>query len=182
MRALTFFALLALSLSLFGNPARATQVIPGGVEYTNDQIEEAGQLKGCIIVVAIVSPPSPESVNFEFLFVSGRAGFKISVGDIDWNAKSISKKTVVKGDFGSREFAYHDAFTGSVSPEGSYVAFLKNDNLTTRFMMGFISGRYSISFLRSDQKDVREYGIEQIPAPKTVIDSFKACIDSIAKQ
>jgi hypothetical protein len=56
---------------LFPVLAHAAQVIPTGVEYTNDTIEQRGKLAACIVTTAISSPPSPEIVNFQFLVVGG---------------------------------------------------------------------------------------------------------------
>jgi len=47
---------------LFPVLAHAAQVIPTGVEYTNDTIEQGGKLAACIVTTAIISPPAPEIV------------------------------------------------------------------------------------------------------------------------
>ena len=43
--------------------ANATQIVPGGVEYSNDKIGQNGKIQACIVTAAIISPPAPEIVN-----------------------------------------------------------------------------------------------------------------------
>jgi hypothetical protein len=52
---------------LFPVLAHATQETPTSVEYTNDTIEQGGKLAACIVTTAIISPPTPELVNFQVL-------------------------------------------------------------------------------------------------------------------
>src|SRR5262249_52847529 len=61
--------------------ARAPQIIPTGVEYSNDSIEQGGKRQACIVTVAIISPPAPEIVNFQFMAIAGQLAFKITAGD-----------------------------------------------------------------------------------------------------
>jgi hypothetical protein len=126
--------------------AQATQFIPGGVEYSNDTIEQAGQLQACIITVAIVSPPAAEIVNFQFLNVHGRTGFKVTAADVNWSNQSASAKRISGASFQSENFNHAAAFTQSVSPEGQLVAFLTVPELADNFQAAFFGGRYSIQF------------------------------------
>jgi hypothetical protein len=77
---------------LFPVLAHAAQVIPTGVEYTNDTIERGGKLAACIVTTAIISPPAPEIVNFEVLVVGGTHAFKIAAGDADWTKGRVWQK------------------------------------------------------------------------------------------
>jgi hypothetical protein len=59
---------------LLAGSVKAAQIIPSGVEYTNDTIEQDGQLQACIMVAAIINPPARELLNFQLLiFRNGRA-------------------------------------------------------------------------------------------------------------
>ena len=58
------FALASTILLLTVTDGRAAQIIPTGVEYTNDTIEQGGQLQACIVTTAIISPPAPEGRQF----------------------------------------------------------------------------------------------------------------------
>jgi hypothetical protein len=167
-----------LSEAYFGSPAMASQIIPGGVEYTNDKIEKYGRTLGCMIVVAIVSPPAPEIVNFQYLFVNARHGIKVAVADVDYQRGSAAPVQLQKANFSSRLFTHYNAFDGKISPEGSCVGFLKQNDVSHAFASAFFRGNYTISFERSDVTEARSYYIEQSP-PRSVTDAFVACSKSI---
>jgi hypothetical protein len=84
---------------LFPVLAHAAQVIPTGVEYTNDTIEQGGKLAACIVTTAIISPPAPEIVNFQFLVVGGTHAFKVAAGDVDWTKGAGVAKRISAADF-----------------------------------------------------------------------------------
>ena len=80
---------------LFPLLAHAAQVIPTGVEYTNDTIERGGKLAACIVTTAIISPPAPEIVNFQVLVIGGTHAFKVTAGDVDWtNGSGVAKRNL----------------------------------------------------------------------------------------
>jgi hypothetical protein len=95
---------------LFPVLARAAQVIPTGVEYTNDTIEKGGRLAACIVTTAIISPPAPEIVNFQFLLVGGTHAFKVAAGDVDWTKGSGVAKRISAADFSTAQFNHPSAF------------------------------------------------------------------------
>jgi hypothetical protein len=103
-----------LSLLLLMVPslaALAAQIIPTGVEYTNDTIEQGSELRACIVTTAIISPPAPEIVNFQLLVVLGRPGFKVTVGDVDWAKQSSTAKRISDANFSTAQFNHPNAFT-----------------------------------------------------------------------
>jgi hypothetical protein len=171
-------ALLAVVAIMSISPAKATQIIPGNIEYSNDTIEQAGQLQACIITVGIISPPAPEIVNFQLLYVRGRVGFKVTAGDLNWKAKSLSAKRISAATFSTGQFNHPDAFKTSVTPEGQFVGFLTDVELTAKFIFAFAGGNYSIQFQRTDLPDEHVYYLEKGPEPE-VVERFRSCVNSM---
>jgi hypothetical protein len=172
---------IASSALMMTAPAYATQVVPRNVEYTNDNIEQGGKLQVCIITAAIINPPAPEAVNFQFMeFVNGRVAFKVTAGDINWtNASSVAKR-ISEADFFTGAFNHPNAFDKKITTEGQLVAFLTEPGLILDFSAAFFGGNYSIRFRRTDTNDERIYEIEQ-PVPASVLAGLKTCINSMMK-
>jgi hypothetical protein len=164
---------------LLANGAQAAQVIPTGVEYTNDTIEQAGALQACEVTVAIINPPAPEIVNFQLLVVLGRPGFKITAGDINWSQQSSVAKIISAAEFSTADFDHPNAFQQSVTQEGQLLAFIKEPDLGKEFIRAFFGGRYSIRFRRTDSNEDRVYYIEQAPGVD-VLDKFTKCLHTLA--
>jgi len=173
--ALTIATLTLLLPSL----AIAAQIIPTGVEYTNDTIAQAGQLQACIVTTAIISPPAPEIVNFQFLIVRGQAAFKVTAGDVDWIKQSSVAKRISDADFSTAQFSHPNAFTKNVTPEGQLVGMLTDDRLRKDFIDAFFGGGYSIRFKRTDVSEDRTYYIEQSPGAD-VVNTFAKCVHTMA--
>ncbi len=170
---------LLLGLALSGGVSRATQVIPTAVEYTNDTIEQSGQLQACIVTAAILTQPAPESVNFQFLLVAGRPGFKVTAGDIDWTKRSLTAKRISDGNFSSATFNHPTAFKKNVTTEGQLIAIL-TERLRKQFVDAFLGGNgYSIEFKRTDASTVRTYYIEHGPGDD-VVSVFSNCVHAMA--
>jgi hypothetical protein len=173
MRAAISITIIAIAICalVLTTSAYATQVIHKNVEYTNDSIEQGGKLQACIITAAIITPPAPEVVNFQFMeFVNGRVAFKVTAGDINWtNASSVAKR-ISEADFFTGAFNQPNAFDKKITTEGQLVAFLKEPGLILDFSAAFFGGNYSIRFRRTDTNDERIYEIEQ-PVPASVLAS-----------
>jgi hypothetical protein len=163
---------------LFPVLAHATQVSPSGVEYTNDTIEQGGKLAACIVTAAIISPPAPEIVNFQVLVVGGTHAFKVTAGDVDWTNGSGVAKRISAADFSTAQFNHPSAFKKSITPEGQLVGYLRHSNLSGEFLKAFFGGRFTIRFMRTDQKDERSYYIEQAPG-SDVANAFRLCLGSM---
>jgi hypothetical protein len=160
--------------------ARAAQIIPTGIEYTNDTIEQGGQLQACIVTAAILSHPAPEIVNFQFLLVAGRPGFKVTAGDFDWNKQSLAAKRISDANFYTAAFNHPTGFKKNVTTEGQLVAILTDDSLRKQFIDAFFAGRgYSIEFKRTDVPTVRTYYIDHGPGDD-VVSAFAGCVHTMA--
>jgi hypothetical protein len=175
-RALALAAAMMLSLPSL---VVAAQIIPTGVEYTNDTIERGGRLQACIVTAAIVSPPAPEIVNFQLLIVLGRPGFKITAGDVDWAKQSSVAKRISDAEFSATQFNHPSAFTKSITPEGQLVATLTDDSVRKDFIDAFFGGAFSIRFKRTDAAGDRTYYIEQAPGAD-VVSTFEKCVHAMA--
>jgi hypothetical protein len=173
------FAIAMLSLAV--QSVHSAQIIPTGVEYSNDTIEKGGQLQACIVTTAIINPPAPEIVNFQLLIVLGRPGFKVTAGDVDWTRQSSVAKRISEADFSSAQFNHPNAFTKNITPEGQLVAMLKDDSLRNDFIRVFIGGHYSIRFRRTDLPNERVYYIEQSPS-EDVRNTFTKCLHTMADE
>jgi hypothetical protein len=170
---------MALAACAFAS-ARAEQVIPTDTEYTNDTIELGGELQGCVVTVAILTRPGSETVNFQYLFVAGRPGFKVAVGDIDWTKKSLVAKRISDANFYTTAFNHPTAFKKNVTPAGQLVANLIDDSLSRQFFDAFFGGGgYTIEFQRTDVPTVRSYYIERGPRDD-VVSTFSKCVRAIA--
>jgi len=163
---------------LFPVLAHAAQVIPSGVEYTYDTIEQGGKLAACIVTTAIISPPAPEIVNFQVLVIGGTHAFKITAADVDWTKGSGVAKRISAADFSTAQFNHPRAFKKSITSEGQLVGYLRESNLNGEFLKAFFDGRYTIRFMRADQKDERTYYIEQAPG-SDVTNAFRLCRGSM---
>jgi hypothetical protein len=163
---------------LFPVLAHAAQVIPTGVEYTNDTIEQGGKLAACIVTTAIISPPAPEIVNFQVLVVGGTHAFKVAAGDVDWTKGSGVAKRISAADFSTAQFNHPSAFKKSTTSEGQLVGYLREPHLNGEFLKAFFGGRYTIRFMRTDQKDERIYYVEQAPG-SDVTNAFRLCRGSM---
>ena len=163
---------------LFPLLAHAAQVTPTGVEYTNDTIERRGKLAACIVTTAIISPPAPEIVNFEVLVVGGTHAFKVAAGDMDWTKGSGVAKRISAADFSTAQFNHPRAFKKSITSEGQLVGYLREPNLNGEFLKAFFGGRYTIHFMRTDQKDERTYYVEHAPG-SDVTNAFRLCLGSM---
>lgn len=171
---------MTLAACAFATKGRAAQVIPTGVEYTNDTIEQGGQLQACIVTVAILTRPAPETVNFQFLLTAGRPGFKVTAGDIDWTKKSLIAKRISDANFYTAAFNHPTAFKKNVTTEGQIVAFLIDDSLREQFVDAFFGGGgYTIEFKRTDVPAVRTYYIEHGPHDD-VVSTFSKCASQMA--
>ncbi|MGA7432562.1 MAG: hypothetical protein WBW35_19180 [Xanthobacteraceae bacterium] len=169
-----------VGIALLANASvRAAQIIPTGVEYTNDTIEQAGQLQACIVTTAIVSPPAPEIVNFQLLIVFGRPGFKVTAGDVDWPKQSNVAKRISDANFSTAQFNHPNAFTKNVTTEGQLVGMLTDDSLREDFINAFFSGGYSIRFKRIDISEDRTYYVKQAP-DVDVVNTFAKCVHMMA--
>ena len=166
---------------LFPVLVHAAQVIPSGVEYTNDTIEHGGKLVACIVTTAIISPPAPEIVNFQVLVIGGTHAFKVTAGDVDWTNGSGVAKRISAADFSTAQFNHPSAFKKSMTSEGQLVGYLRTSNLNGEFLKAFFGGRYTIRFIRTDQKDERTYYIEQAPG-SDVTNAFRLCIGSMRER
>jgi len=169
----------ATAVLLLPSAAVAAQIIPTGVEYTNDTIEQAGQLQACIVTTAIISPPAPEIVNFQLLIVLGRPGFKVTAGDVDWTKQSSVAKRISDADFSTAQFSHPNAFTKNITTEGQLVGMLTDDSFRKAFINAFFGGGYSIRFRRTDVRDDRTYYIEQAPGVD-VVNKFAQCVHAMA--
>jgi hypothetical protein len=109
---------------------RAAQIVPTGVEYTNDTIEQAGQLQACIVTTAIISPPAPEIVNFQLLVILGTPAFKVTASEVDWAQRSSAAKRIAAADFSTAQFNHPSAFNKSITPEGQLLAVLQTPTYT----------------------------------------------------
>ena len=163
---------------LFPVLAHAAQVIPSGVEYTYDTIEQRGKLSACIVTTAIISPPAPEIVNFQVLVIGGTHAFKVTAGDVDWTKGSGVAKRISAADFSTAQFNHPSAFKKSITSQGQLVGYLRKPNLNGEFLKAFFDGRYTIHFMRTDQKDERTYYVEQAPG-SDVTNAFRLCIGSM---
>jgi hypothetical protein len=161
---------------LFPVLAHAAQVIP--IEYTNDTIEQGGKLAACIVTTAIISPPAPEIVNFQFFVVGRTHAFKVAAGDVDWTKGSGVAKRISAADFSTAQFNHPSAFKKSITSEGQLVGHLREPNLNGEFLKAFFGGRYTIRFMRTDQKDERTYYAEQAPG-SDVTNAFRLCLGSM---
>jgi hypothetical protein len=177
-RACQLVLLASLSWPLVAN---ATQIVPGGVEYSNDKIEQNGKIQACIVTVAIISPPAPEIVNLQFLELAGHLAFKITAGNVNWTDGSSVAARIAAADFSTGEFNHPNAFTKSITPEGQLLAILTGPGLDADFIQAFFLGRYLIQFRRTDAADDRTYYIEQAPG-MDVRQSFRDCIHQIKGQ
>ncbi len=176
IRALAF----ATAVLLLPSLAVAAQVIPTDIEYTNDTIEQGGRLQACIVTAAILTQPAPETVNFQFLLVAGRPGFKVTAGDIDWTKQSLTAKRISDANFYTAAFNHPTAFNKNVTTEGQLVAFLTDDSLRKQFVDAFFGGGgYSIEFKRTDVPTVRTYYIEHGPGDD-VVSTFSKCVQTMA--
>jgi hypothetical protein len=175
------FCLAAIYAAIGASPTHAAQIIPVGVEYSNDHIEQGGKLQACIVTVAIINPPAPEIVNFQILAVFGRMNFKITAGDVDWKTQSMVAKRVSGGAFSTSAFNHPSAFVGSITPEGQFLGTLTDPSLRVEFAKSVFLGRYSIRFLRDDTKEDRVYYVESA-VPPDIRNTFISCIDHMAKQ
>lgn len=170
---------MALAACAFAS-ARAEQVIPTGIEYTNDTIELGGELQGCVVTAAILTRPGSETVNFQYLFVAGRPGFKVAVGDIDWSKQILVAKRISAASFYSTAFNHPTAFKKNVTPTGELVASLIDDSLGKQFFDAFFGGGgYTIEFQRTDVPTVRSYYIERGPRDE-VVSTFTKCVRAMA--
>jgi hypothetical protein len=183
MRVIIGIAMIAIAVCalVMTTSAYATQVVPGGVEYTNDNIEQGGKPQACIITAAIINPPAPEIVNFRFLhFINGNVAFKVTAGDLNWSKGSLVAKRISEADFFTGAFNHPNAFDKKFTPEGQLVGFLTEPDLIMDFAHAFFGGNYSIRFRRADINDERIYEIEQ-RVPASVLAGLKTCIDSMMK-
>ena len=175
IRALT----LAGAMLLLPSLSLAAQIIPTGVEYSNDTIEQGGRLQACIVTTAIVSPPAPEIVNFQLLIVHGHPGFKVTAGDVDWAKQSNVAERISDADFSTAKFSHPNAFTKNITPEGQLVGMLTDDSLRKYFIDAFFGGGFSIRFKRTDAVGDRTYYIEQAPGAD-VVSTFEKCVHAMA--
>jgi len=159
--------------------AYATQVIPKGVEFTNDKIEQGGKPQACIVTVAIVNPPAPEVVNFQFMvFANQRQAFKVTAGDMNWSNASLVAKRIADADFFTGAFNHPNAFEKKITMEGQLVAFLVDESLILDFPNAFFGGNFSIRFRRTDVSDERIYEIGQQPGQGIRV-GFNDCLHSM---
>jgi hypothetical protein len=163
---------------LFPVLAHAAEVSPSGVEYTNDTVEQGGRLAACIVTTAIISPPAPEIVNFQVLVIGGTHAFKVTAGDVDWTNGSGVAKRISAANFSTAQFNHPSAFRKSITREGQLVGYLRLPNLSGEFLKAFFGGRFTIRFMRTDQKDERTYYIEQAPG-SDVANAFRLCLGSM---
>jgi hypothetical protein len=175
---LRVFMIIASASILFYSTVRAAQIIPTGVEYTNDTIAQGGQLQACIITTAITNYPAPEVVNFQLLVIQGRPAFKVTGGEINWAQQSMVTKRIAEADFSTAQFNHPSAFTKSITPEGQFLAVLTDPNPIVEYLGAFLKGGYSIRFRRDDVRDERVYYIQQSPPPE-VSNTFSKCVDSM---
>lgn len=173
--------LFAILMMLANSVALTAQIIPTGVEYTNDTIEQGGQLLACIVTAAIVSPPAPEVVNFQLLIVLGNPGFKVTALDIDYQKQSSIAKRISDANFYTATFNHPSAFKKDITTEGQLVATLTDANLRNDFVGAFFGGKYSIRFKRTDARDERSYYIEQSPDSE-VRSKFAECLREMADE
>jgi len=170
---------MALAACAFAS-ARAEQVIPTGIEYTNDTIELGGELQGCVVTVVILTRPGSETVNFQYLFVAGRPGFKVRVGDIDWTKKTLAAKRISDASFYTAAFNHPAAFKKNVTTDGQLVAFLIDDSLGKKFFDAFFGGGgYTVEFQRTGDPTVRTYYVARGPQ-YDVVSAFSKCVHAMA--
>lgn len=156
----------------------AEQVVVHHVEYSNDTITDAGHLMACVVTLAVVAPPDPRVLNFQFLQFNGRAAWKITGGVINWKDHSAVAKRVAEGNFSAATFLYHDAFQKSLTPEGQLVGVLTRGELYPSFAQSFFQSPYSVSVRWEDATDETVYYIQESP-PSAVIKSFRDCIATL---
>jgi hypothetical protein len=160
--------------------ALAVQIMPTGVEYANDTIELRGELQGCVVTAVVLTQPNSETVNFQYLLVAGRRGFKVTVSDVDWTKKSLTARRISDASFYTDAFNHPTAFKKNVTPDGQVVAFLIDDTLGKKFFDAFfLGGGYTIEFHRTDVPAIRTYHIERGP-PYDVVSIFSKCVHTIA--
>jgi hypothetical protein len=164
-----YFFIVTLSITSMAN---AAEIVAGGVEYANDKIEQNGVVRGCAITAAIISPPSPEIVNFQVLIIAGRPAFKITAGEVNWT----EGKWIAAANFLTAEFNHPNAFKKSITPEGQLLAVLIDDRLGDAFLRAFLGGRYAVQLRRTDVADERTYYIERGPGRDVAL-AFVNCLN-----
>jgi hypothetical protein len=181
MRASIGIAIIAIASCalVMTTSAYATQVVPGHVEFTNDNVEQGGKPQVCVVTVAITNPPEPEVVNFQFMvFINGRFAFKVTAGDMNWSDMLLVAKQIADANFFTAAFNHPNAFDKKITTEGQLVAFLVDEHLPFDFLDAFFGGNFSILFRRTDISDERIYEIGQQPGPD-IAAGFKACLESM---
>ena len=167
-------ACIALGMAFTATTASATQFIPQ-VQYSNDSIDQGGVPQACIVTAAMINPPAPEMVNLQFLVIHGNGAYKVTAGDIDWNANSSAAARIAAANFSTAQFNHPNAFRQSITPEGQLLSVLIDDSLSDAFMQAFFKGHYSIEFTRPDNPDTHTYYVEQGPS-KSVMIEFQRCL------
>jgi len=108
-------------------------VVVRHAEYSNDTITDTGRLVACIVTLAVVAPPDPRILNFQFLQLQGRSGWKITGGVMDWKNQSAKAKRVDDGNFAGAAFMHPNAFQKRLTPEGQLVGVLVENELSRSF-------------------------------------------------
>jgi hypothetical protein len=158
--------------------ARAEQVIARHIEYSNDSISDRGKTVACVVTLVVESPPDQRTLNFRFLSLNGRAGWKITGGKMDWSTQTMTALRAQDGSFSSSSFVATSAFEKDLTPEGQLVGVLTRPDQLAPFTAAFFTGPYTVAVKWEGSPDEQTYYVAD-PPPTNIKTKFLTCMKAL---
>ena len=138
-------------------------------------------------MMVLINLPAPEVINTRLIAAKQLHqtavffGLSIDVGDQVFKAgipTHLIKVPLANASFESAEFNSAGRLNGGSVEDGGVMLSTVDVETGGSLFSGFLSGRFSINFLRSGSSNTRTYAVSR-PPPQEVIRRFRSCVESL---
>lgn len=164
----------------------AEPLIPKHFQY-EFEVKQDSAGKVCHLLLLLINIPAPEVINLKL--VAGKSsqghvaffGLIFDVGDmtfVNGLPSKTAKTPLFKASFDSKSFSSTGRLNGGPVDDGGVMLSTVDPATGGSLFASFLSGQFSISFVRKGELNTRTYVISQ-PPPVDVKNQFSACIATL---
>lgn len=184
----TLVYLISILPALFYVPVvLAETLIPKFSQY-NVEVKEDTVSKSCNLMLMLLNTPAPEVVNARLIavVVKGKNALSfyaltVDVGDmtfINGSPSKLIKAPLGAASFDSTMFSSDGRLNGGKTEDGGVMLSTKDVETGGPLFVSFLTGKFSINFLRTGSSSPRSYTVSQAP-PAEMVGQFRACVSTL---
>jgi len=171
---------------LFATRTTAETLFPKHVQYETE-VKQDSAAKACNLILLLINLPAPEVVNLKLMATRERKssaaffGLSFDVGDLTFANGLPSRTTkafLSQASFDSPNFSSVGRLNGGPIDDGGVLLSTSDLNTGGLLFTSFLSGQFSISFVRKGSSNIRTYVISQAP-PSDLRNQFRTCLETL---